>query len=72
MRLAAYLKKHEISPEQFAKVVGLHMTTVYRLLAGDSMPKRSTIGAIVHATGGQVRAVDLLETAEEGAERKAG
>jgi transcriptional regulator with XRE-family HTH domain len=74
MRLSAYLKKHDLSPEKFAEIVGLHMTTVYRLLAGDSMPKRSTIGAIVRATNGEVRAVDLLEVAEEGAivERKAG
>ena len=64
MRLAAYLKARSISPEQFAKAAGLHMTTVYRLLAGDSMPKRSTIGAILQATGGEVRAIDLFEEGE--------
>ena len=74
MRLTTYLKLHSQSPEQFAKAVGLHMTTVYRLPAGDSMPKRSTITAIVAATGGQVRAIDLIEEAERAAaeQRKAG
>jgi predicted transcriptional regulator len=69
MRLADYLKQHEITPEQFAVRVGIHFTTVYRLIAGDSMPKRSTIRAIVEATKGEVRAIDLIEDEEE---RKVG
>jgi predicted transcriptional regulator len=70
MRLADYLKKHDLTPERFAVIVGIHMTTVYRLISGDAMPKRSTIKAIVEATKGEVRAIDLIETDEE--ERKVG
>jgi predicted transcriptional regulator len=65
MRLADYLKQHEITPEQFAVQVGIHFTTVYRLIAGHGMPKRSTIRAIVEATNGHVRAIDLIEDEEE-------
>jgi predicted transcriptional regulator len=69
MRLADYLKQHDLTPEMFAEMVGLHFTTVYRLISGDSMPKRSTIRAIIEATKGEVRAIDLIENEEE---RKVG
>jgi|HubBroStandDraft_2_1064218.scaffolds.fasta_scaffold564196_1 hypothetical protein len=70
MRLADYLKLHDLTPEMFAEMADLHFTTIYRLIAGDSMPKRSTIRAIGEATGGQVRAIDLIENDEE--ERQVG
>lgn len=65
MRLAEYLKQNGVTPEKFSEMVGLHFTTVYRLLAGNGMPKRSTIKAIVEATDGQVRAIDLIEADSE-------
>jgi predicted transcriptional regulator len=64
MRLADYLKKYETTPEQFSVKVGLHFTTVYRLIAGDSMPKRSTIKAIIEATDGEVKAIDFFDDEE--------
>jgi predicted transcriptional regulator len=69
MRLAEYLKQNDLTPEMFAEMADIHFTTVYRLIAGDSMPKRSTIRAIFEATKGQVRAIDLIEDEEE---RKVG
>lgn len=70
MRLADYLKQHDLTPERFAEMAGIHFTTVYRLIAGSGMPKRSTIRAIIEATKGQVRAIDLIESDEE--ERQVG
>jgi predicted transcriptional regulator len=65
MRLADYLKQQDVTPEQFAVKVGIHFTTVYRLIAGNGMPKRSTIRAIVEATNGEVRAIDLIDDEQE-------
>lgn len=69
MRLSEYLKRHSMSPEAFAAVVGLHPTTVYRLLAG-SFPKRTTIKKIVAATKGAITAEDMIAGAEIEISRK--
>ena len=65
MRLADYLKLHDLTPEMFAEMADIHFTTVYRLIAGNGMPKRSTIRAIFEATKGQVRAIDLIDDEQE-------
>jgi DNA-binding transcriptional regulator YdaS (Cro superfamily) len=64
MRLSKYLDKNHLTPEQFAAKIGVHMTTVYRLLSGATLPKRTTITAIRDATGGLVTAADLAEESE--------
>ena len=60
MRLSEYLEKNHLTPEQFAPRVGVHMTTIYRVLSGATIAKRTTIDAILKATNGHVTAADLF------------
>ena len=60
MRLAAYLKKHGISKEEFAAKIGVHPTTIYRLVRGGNFPKLATCATITAATDGKVTANDFL------------
>jgi hypothetical protein len=60
MRLNEFLAKGRISPEQFALNVGLHPTTIYRLLNGTTIPKRENLRKILAATNGEVDICDLM------------
>lgn len=60
MRLSEYLAKTKTSPEKFAAKVGVHPTTIYRLLSGTTIPKRENLKRIIAATGGEVSVVDLM------------
>jgi hypothetical protein len=60
MRLSEFLAKHELNPEQFAAKVGVHPTTIYRLLSGATIPKRGNLKKIIAATGGEVGVTDLM------------
>lgn len=60
MRLSEFLAKHELNPEQFAAKVGVHPTTIYRLLSGATIPKRQNLKKIIAATGGEVDVSDLM------------
>jgi predicted transcriptional regulator len=60
MRLSEYLAKKEMNPEQFAARVGVHPTTIYRLLSGTTIPKRQNLTKIIEATGGEVDISDLM------------
>jgi hypothetical protein len=60
MRLSEYLAKNEMNPEQFAAKVGVHPTTIYRLLSGATIPKRQNLKKIMAATEGEVDISDLM------------
>jgi transcriptional regulator with XRE-family HTH domain len=60
MRLSEYLANHQLSPEQFALKVGVHATTIYRLLSGATIPKRQNLKKIIEATEGEVDISDLM------------
>lgn len=60
MRLSEYLANHQLNPEQFAQKVGVHPTTIYRLLSGATIPKRRNLMKIIEATGGEVDISDLM------------
>lgn len=60
MRLSEYLAKTSQSPEQFALKVGVHPTTIYRLLSGATIPKRENLKKIIAATEGEVTIIDLM------------
>lgn len=60
MRLSEYLAKHEMNPEAFAAKVGVHPTTIYRLLSGATIPKRQNLKKIISATEGAVSISDLM------------
>lgn len=60
MRLSEFLAKNQMSPEQFAGRVGVHPTTIYRLLSGATIPKRQNLKRIIEATEGEVDISDLM------------
>jgi predicted transcriptional regulator len=60
MRLSEYLAKTGQNPEQFALKVGVHPTTIYRLLSGATIPKRENLKKIIAATEGEVDVSDLM------------
>jgi predicted transcriptional regulator len=60
MRLSVYLAKNQLNPEQFAAKVGVHPTTIYRLLSGATIPKRQNLKKIIAATEGEVDIGDLM------------
>jgi predicted transcriptional regulator len=60
MRLSVYLAKNQLNPEQFAARVGVHPTTIYRLLSGATIPKRQNLKKILAATEGEVDISDLM------------
>lgn len=62
MKLDSYLKQQCISSGQFATVVGVNSSTIYRIRTGQTFPHRKTIQAIWQATDGQVGPNDLLLT----------
>lgn len=66
MKLDEYLNVNGISGAAFAERIGVNAATVYRIKTGRVFPHRSTLAAIVEATGGAVTANDLVATAVNG------
>jgi predicted transcriptional regulator len=60
MRLSEFLANNGLTPEQFAKKVGVHPTTIYRALKGVTIPKRQNMRRIIEATQGEVDVYDLM------------
>jgi hypothetical protein len=60
MRLSDYLEQEGASHEAFARSIGVHSTTVYRLCSGLSFPKSSTLKRIFEITAGKVTPNDFL------------
>lgn len=61
MGLQEYLDANGLSYEQFAAQVGVHATTIYRLLKGSTIPKRENLKRILAATHGAVDVADLMQ-----------
>lgn len=60
MSLDQFLAENMLSREAFAKMVGVHPTTIYRVLAGRTIPKRNTLRKILELTSGHVTVAELL------------
>ena len=61
MKLARYLKRKKLSPEDFAVLIEVHPTTVYRFIQGLSFPKSGNLKRIAQVTGGSVTANDFVD-----------
>jgi len=65
MQLADYLRQAGITLEQFGRKVGVSHSTVQRWAVGKASPRdRSTMEAVVHASGGAVTAMDFFPTSQ--------
>jgi predicted DNA-binding transcriptional regulator AlpA len=60
MTLAEFLVKRQMNPETFAAQVGVHATTIYRLLAYRTFPKKQNLKRILAATDGEVTVTELI------------
>lgn len=59
MDLAAYLEKHGISQERFARKLGVSQGLVWQWLNGRTLITAEMAAAIERKTNGKVRRVDL-------------
>lgn len=58
MTLAAWLKKHEMTQQEFSKLSGIEQPLVSRYVTGKGHPKAENILAIEKATHGEVALED--------------
>jgi transcriptional regulator with XRE-family HTH domain len=66
MTLREYLHKHDIKPGEFAKRIGVTVTSVYRYRDGIRKPDAEVMPRIVAATQGAVTANDFWLEKESG------
>lgn len=67
MKLQDYLAREEISAAEFARRIGRAVSTVARILHGDTIPEPETLARIVVATGGAVQPNDFSSPAADAA-----
>ena len=61
MHLKTYLKQQGISYKEFAYMMGVEVTTVYRWLSGDRVPPLQTAVHIEDKTSGAVTCRDWID-----------
>jgi predicted transcriptional regulator len=61
MQLKAYLDREGLSMDEFSKSLGVHRTTLYRIINGLSYPRKKVTLRILELTKGKVTAKDFLE-----------
>jgi predicted transcriptional regulator len=60
MQLGQYLDEHGIDVAAFAAAIRVDLSTVYRYLSGDRLPRADVLRRIKRATGGKVTPNDFL------------
>ena len=60
MTLDDYLKREGLSGPEFAKIVGVDPSTIWRIKKGKVLPHFRTLKAIVRTTDGAVTINDLI------------
>lgn len=61
MKLADYLFRHGLIPQDLQKELGLTRSTVHRYLIGERIPRPTTMVRVTEFTSGQVQLVDFLD-----------
>lgn len=59
MKLATYLKKHDLTQEEFAKGLGVSQGLIWQWLNGETEITAERVKEIVRSTGGEVTPYDL-------------
>jgi DNA-binding XRE family transcriptional regulator len=59
MKLDAWINAHKVRMDDFAKAIGVHLVTAYKLRSGKCRPSIRVAAAIERETGGKVTAIDL-------------
>lgn len=60
MQLGDYLKKHKLTAQQFAPLIGVKWAAVYRYVNGVRVPTKPVMHKIFEATGGEVTPNDIF------------
>jgi DNA-binding transcriptional regulator YdaS (Cro superfamily) len=60
MKLSDWMTSNEAKVDDFARQIGVHLVTVYKLRAGKSLPSVRVAAAIERATNGAVTAADFV------------
>lgn len=60
MQLGDYLKKHQLTPQDFAPKIGVKVLAVYRYISGARIPTKPIMHRIFKVTGGQVTPNDIF------------
>lgn len=60
MRLTYWLKRKKMSSDEFAVLIGVHPTTIYRFENGLSFPKSANLKRITEVTDGAVKPNDFV------------
>ena len=61
MKLAEYLRAHELSDAAFARLIGVERQAVGRYKSGERFPEREILVSIFKATNGAVTANDFAD-----------
>jgi transcriptional regulator with XRE-family HTH domain len=61
MKLADYLKQHDLDDASFAAKVGCDRSTIYRIRKGETKPSDPLKEAIAKETGGLVQPNDYFD-----------
>lgn len=60
MTLDQWIAEHKVRMDDFARQIGVHLVTAYKLRRGTTQPSVHTLAAIERATRGKVTAVDFV------------
>lgn len=67
MTLDRWLSENNVRMDDFARSIGVHLVTAYKLRNGKSRPSITVAAAIERTTNGQVTARDLAPTPDRAA-----
>lgn len=60
MQLNDYLEKNNLTAQDFAPLIGVKWSAVYRYISGTRVPAKHIMQRIFEVTGGQVTPNDIL------------
>ena len=64
MKLSDWMAANQVKVDDFARSIGVHLVTAYKLRAGKSLPSVKIAAAIERATNGAVTAADFVPRSE--------
>ena len=67
MKLSDWMAANQMKVDDFARLIGVHLVTAYKLRAGKSLPSVKVAAAIERATNGAVTAADFVPHQTEAA-----
>lgn len=60
MKLSAYLKENNLTPQDFAPLIGVQWPAIYRYMSGKRVPTKPVLQKIFDVTKGAVTPNDII------------